>query len=62
MPIDQETNNKLKEMWRLDKLIMEGNLLTDEERLYYNKNMHVIQQHYSKNHEYWKNRHLELGL
>jgi len=53
MPIDQELNKILKEMWRLNEEINSGNNLTESEINFYNIHLEDIKKYYSKNNKHW---------
>jgi hypothetical protein len=53
MPIDQEKNIMLKEMWRLDEKDKRGEKLTMEEKSFWNNNLKEIQQYYLSMDNYW---------
>lgn len=50
MPIDQELNTLLKEMWRLQ----EEETLTEEEIDFYNTHLDIIKNYYQDNNQYWQ--------
>lgn len=52
MPIDQELNKVLKEMWALD----EKENLNDSEKDFYNNNLDKIKNYYFKNNRYWQDK------
>lgn len=56
MALNQELNKILKEMWRLDEKIVSGEELNKIETEFYKKNIYKIQEYYSKNNLYWKNK------
>jgi len=53
MPIDQELNKKLKEMWRLDEKDKSGERLTHEERIFWKNNSKMICNYYKDQYNYW---------
>jgi hypothetical protein len=52
MPIDQELNKILKEMWSLD----EKENLNDSEKEFYNNNLDTIKNYYFTNNKYWQGK------
>ncbi len=56
MALNQELNKILKEMWRLDEKIFSGEELNKIETEFYKQNIYKIQEYYSKNNLYWKNK------
>ncbi len=56
MSLNKELNKILKEMWRLDEKIVSGEELNKIENEFYEKNIYVIQEYYSKNSIYWHNK------
>lgn len=56
MALDQELNSVLKEMWRLDEKIKDGQELSDDERDFYTKNLEIIKKYYTSNSNYWNNK------
>lgn len=61
MPINQELNLKLKEMWRIDEKLASGGVLNDEERIFYNTYLLVIQNYYREMNDHWKKKELVLS-
>lgn len=53
MPIDQEINKVLKEMWRLNENLSSGISLSQSEIIFYNSHLKDIKEYYSKNNDYW---------
>ena len=58
MPINQELNLILKEVWRIDEKLTAKENLTDSEREFYNKYLETIKNYYINHGEYWKNKTL----
>lgn len=56
MPVEPELNKILKEMWRLDEKRVLGEALQEEELVFYNTHLEVIQNYYESNHTYWTSR------
>jgi hypothetical protein len=56
MTQDLTLNQLLKEIWKLDEKIMAGEILTDEEKKFYNENLPVIVKYYSENCAYWMSK------
>lgn len=50
---DPELNAILKEMWRIDAKLIEGEVLAEEEQAFYNQNLNIIKEYYVKSSEYW---------
>lgn len=57
MPIDENLNKILKEMWRLDNKLMEKEPLELSEIKYYNQNLNIIQDYYWENNIHWRDKH-----
>ena len=56
MPIDENLNKILKEMWRLDNSLMKKELLTDKEVSFYNEHLEIIKHYYVENYIHWKDK------
>lgn len=56
MALDSELNSILKEMWRLDEMIQEGEVLSDKEIEFYDNHLEIIKNYYIKNSNYWNNK------
>ena len=56
MPIDENLNKILKEMWRLDNMLMKRETLSEEELKFYNQNLSIIKDYYYENHIHWKDK------
>lgn len=56
MQIDPELNKILKEMWRIDEKMQGLNELSESEKEFYNQNLAVIKEYYSKNNMYWQEK------
>ncbi len=54
--VDPTLNSILKTMWALDEKIVMGLDLNEDEKEFYNKNLQIITEYYSKNNEYWNNK------
>ena len=53
----QPTQEILKRMWNIDEKMqtnMEG--ITEEEILFWNTNLELVQHYYYRNREYWKEK------
>ncbi len=56
MPIDENLNKILKEMWRIDNKLMKKETLESSEISFYNSNLDIIQNYYRENHIHWKDK------
>ncbi len=56
MPIDENLNKILKEMWRLDNKLMKKEPLEMSEVKFYNANLEIIQSYYWENNIHWKEK------
>ena len=56
MPIDQNLNLLLKEVWRIDNKVMKKEELTDQEKSFYNEHLSIIKDYYVENYIYWKDK------
>ena len=56
MPIDQQLNVILKEMWRIDEKDSRGEALSPEERSFYNEHLGAIARYYRENDSYWNEK------
>lgn len=56
MPIDENLNVLLKEVWRIDNKIMKKEELTDKEKSFYNEHLPIIKDYYVENYIYWKEK------
>jgi hypothetical protein len=56
MPIDENLNSILKEMWRLDNKMMKKESLEDSEVKFYNSNLEIIKNYYWENNIHWKEK------
>lgn len=56
MPIDENLNKILKEMWRLDNKLMKKEELEPSEISFYNENLEIIQSYYWENNIHWKEK------
>ena len=56
MPIDQNLNILLKEVWRIDNKIMKKEELTEKEKSFYNEHLPIIKDYYVENYIYWKEK------
>lgn len=56
MPIDENLNLILKEMWRIDNKLMKKEALGEDEIKFYNQNLSVIKDYYWENNIYWKEK------
>jgi len=58
MPINQELNLILKEVWRIDEKITANEELTDTEKKFYNTHLETIQNYYIEHSAYWETKKL----
>ena len=56
MPIDENLNKILKEMWRIDNKLMKKEELEATERSFYNSNLDIIKSYYWENNIHWKDK------
>ncbi len=56
MPIDENLNKILKEMWRLDNKLMKKEPLEMSEVQFYNVNLEIIKDYYWENNIHWKDK------
>lgn len=56
MPINQELNKTLKEMWRLDEKMEREEVLSPSEQDFFNQHLSVIQEYYHAKHIYWQSK------
>ena len=56
MPIDENLNHLLKEVWRIDNKIMKKEELTEKETSFYNEHLPIIKDYYVENYIYWKEK------
>jgi hypothetical protein len=56
MPINQELNLILKEVWRIDEKLTSNEQLTETEKEFYNTHLETIQNYYAENNDYWKTK------
>jgi hypothetical protein len=56
MPIDENLNTILKEMWRLDNKLMKKESLELSETRFYNEHLEIIQSYYWENNIHWKEK------
>lgn len=56
MPINQERNIILKELWRIDEKLLSGELLETNEKEFFNTNLQTIKDYYREFAEYWANK------
>ncbi len=56
MPIDQNLNTLLKEMWRIDNKLMKKEPLELSEISFYNENLEIIKNYYWENNIHWKEK------
>jgi hypothetical protein len=56
MPIDENLNRILKEMWRLDNKLMKHETLEPDEVKFYNQNLKIIKDYYWENNIYWRDK------
>ena len=56
MPIDENLNKLLKEVWRIDNKIMKKEKLTEQETSFYNEHLPIIKDYYVENYIYWKDK------
>lgn len=56
MPIDENLNKLLKEVWRIDNKLMKKEALTEQEVSYYNEYLPIIKNYYVENYIYWKEK------
>lgn len=56
MAQDLVLNQTLKEIWKLDEKMNLGDVLTDDEKKFYNDNLPVIVKYYKDNSDYWSKK------
>ena len=56
MPIDENLNKILKEMWRLDNKLMKKESLEISETRFYNENLKIIKDYYWENNIHWRDK------
>lgn len=56
MPIDENLNRLLKEVWRIDNRLMKKELLSEQETSFYNENLPIIKDYYTENYIYWRDK------
>ena len=56
MPIDENLNRILKEMWRIDNKLMKKETLEPSEISFFNSNLDIIKDYYRENHIHWKDK------
>lgn len=56
MPINQEKNLKLKEVWRIDEKFLAGEKLDADEVEFFNQNLQLIKNYYRDYAEYWSTK------
>lgn len=56
MPINQEKNLKLKEVWRIDEKFLSGEKLDADELEFFNENLQLIKDYYRDYAEYWSTK------
>ncbi len=56
MPIDENLNRILKEMWRLDNKLMKKESLEVSETRFYNDNLKIIKDYYWENNIHWRDK------
>jgi hypothetical protein len=56
MPINQEKNLKLKEVWRIDEKFLAGEKLDADEVEFFNQNLQLIKDYYQDYAEYWSTK------
>ncbi len=56
MPIDENLNKILKEMWRLDNKVMKKEPLEVSETKFYNENLKIIKDYYWENNIHWRDK------
>ena len=58
MPVEQNLNKILKEMWRIDEVLISGKSITDTEKEFFNNNLPTIKNYYESNNKYWGSREI----
>jgi hypothetical protein len=56
MPVNENLNKILKEMWRIDDKSVSRDTLDDFERIFYNEHLEDIKDYYLKNSLYWNSK------
>lgn len=56
MPIEENLNKILKEMWHIDEAVSSGQQINDVEKEFYNANLETIVGYYKKNNDYWNTK------
>ncbi len=56
MPINQERNIILKELWRIDEKFLSGEPLETNEKEFFNTNLQTIKDYYREFAEYWSTK------
>lgn len=56
MAIDQEQNQKLHQVWGIDEKIQAGEIISEEEKKFYNDNFSMIVDYYQQKSDYWNGR------
>lgn len=56
MPIDENLNKILKEVWRIDNKLMKKEELAPSEVSFYNEHLPIIKDYYVGNYIYWKDK------
>jgi hypothetical protein len=56
MPIDPEQNKKLHQVWDIDEKLQKGEVITEEEKQFYNDNFSMIVNYYQEKSDYWNSR------
>lgn len=61
MAQDKELNVLIKEMWRIDEKMKEGETLTEVEQDFFEKHLATIASYYHANNKYWNNKKETYG-
>lgn len=56
MPINQDLNTILKQMWQIDERICSGETISEVEKNFFNDHLSVIQKYYEEKNTYWIKR------
>lgn len=50
---DENLNKRLSKLWDINNKLAKQQMITDEERVYFNENLLIIQTYYSSAARYW---------
>jgi hypothetical protein len=56
MPVEQTLNAILKQMWVIDEKVSSAEIISEEERDFYNANLVAIKDYYEKNDIFWSKK------